>query len=145
MFDDTLRETTTSNGLLNDLDHNIVSLVTALNSFPGNTTFSSCGGHLQPTALSQCPDGVFEVNFNADPLRGGWRSLELIASAVSESADHGKLSIPLWSMGCGGSVCFELSGCDHADPDRLAELLSQSRLTYDDDPSDAQTEDGVGE
>lgn len=134
-----------SNDLQKDLDHNIVSLVVELNSFPGITTFSSCGGHLHPTLLSQCQEGHFEVNFNVDPLRGGWRSLELIASAVSESADHGKLSITLWSMGGGGSVCFELSGCDHAEPDRLAELLSQSRLTYDDDPSDAQTEDGVRE
>jgi hypothetical protein len=125
-----------SNDLLNDLDHNIVSLVVELNSFPGISTFSSCGGHLHPTALSQCPEGVFQINFNVYPLHGGWRSLELIASAVSESADHGKLSITLWSMGGGGSVCFELSGCDHADPDRLAEFLTQLRLTYDDNLSD---------
>lgn len=134
-----------NNDLLNDLDRNIVSLVAELNSFPGITTFSSCGGHLHPTTHSQCPDGVLEINFNVDPLRGGWRSLELIASAVSESADHGKLSITLWSMGGGGSVCFELRGCDHADPDRFAVLLSQSRLMYDDDPSDAQAGGGVGE
>lgn len=145
MFDDTLRKSAMSNDLLKDLEHNIVSLVAELNTFPGITTFSSCGGHLHPTALSHCHEGDFEVNFNVDPLRGGWRSLELIASAVSESVDHGKLSITLWSMGGGGSVCFELTGCDHADPDSLAELLSLSRLAYDDDPSDAQTEDGVGE
>ncbi len=144
MFDETLRETAMSNDLLNDLDHNMVSLVAELNAFPGITTFSSCGGHLHPTSLSECPEGHFEVNFNVDPLRGGWRSLELIVSVVSESTDHGKLSVTLWSMGCGGSVCFELSGRDHADPDYLAELLSQSRLMYD-DLSDAQTEDGVGE
>ncbi len=119
-----------------DLDPNIWRLVRELNAFPGITSFSSCGGHSRPESPSQCPAGTFEVNFNAYPLRGGWRSLELIASAVSESGERDKLTITVWSMGGGTSVCFELAGRDQADPDGLAEELARIRTTFDDDSLD---------
>ena len=82
-----------------DIDRNIQRLVTELNAFPGVATFSSCGGHPDPSTQSQRSAGEFEVSFNIYPLHGGWRSLELIASVVSECVEHGKLTITVWSMG----------------------------------------------
>ena len=48
---------------------------------------SFSGMEREPLTPSQRPLGKFEVNFNVDPLLGGWRSLELIASALVESED----------------------------------------------------------
>ena len=124
--------------LTSELDQNIVRLVTELNTFPGIITFSSCGGHAPPTTPSQCRAGTFEVNFNAYPLRGGWRSLELIASVVSESVEHDKLTITVWSMGGGTSICFELSGRGQADPELLAQNLASIRPMFDDDLTDSR-------
>ena len=118
-----------------DIDQNIRQLVTELNEFLGIVTFGSCGGHQEGTLISQRPVGEFEVNFYVYPLHGGWRSLELIASVVSESIEHGKLTLTIWSMGGGTSVCFELAGCDNADPDLLARNLLVARAEYDDDYS----------
>lgn len=118
---------------LQDLDSNVVSLVTELNRFPGIVTFSSCGGHPIISNQSQRPAGEFEVNFDVFPLLGGWRSLELIVSAVAESADLPKLSIVVWSLGGGTAACFELSGRDGADPGLLAGTLPSFRAMFDDD------------
>ncbi len=118
-----------------DIDGNIQQLVSELNSFPGVATFSSCGGHPNPSTQSQRSAGEFEVGFNIYPLHGGWRSLELIASVVSECVEHDKLTITVWSMGGGSSVCFELVGCENADPDLLAKSLSTAREMFDDDLS----------
>ena len=120
-----------------DIDKNIQRLVTELNAFPGVVTFSSCGGHPAPSIHSQRPEGEFEVSFNVYPLRGGWRSLELITSAVSECAEHDKLTLTVWFMGGGTSVCFELVGRYYAAPDLLAESLSTAREMFDDDLSTA--------
>ncbi len=120
-----------------DIDRNIQRLVTELNAFPGVAIFSSCGGHPDPSTQSQRSAGEFEVSFNIYPLHGGWRSLELIASVVSECVEHGKLTITVWSMGGGGSVCFELVGREKADPDLLAKSLSIAREAFDDDLSAA--------
>ena len=77
------------------------------------------------------------VNFNVHPLHevhGGWRSLELIASVVSESAEHDKLTITIWSAGRGRtSFCFELACCENAAPDLLARNLALALEMYDDD------------
>jgi len=78
-----------------EIDSSIRRLVEELNAFPGVVTFSSCGGHREPLTPSQRPLGEFEVNFNVYPLLGGWRSLELIASALVESEDRNSLKLTL--------------------------------------------------
>jgi len=119
-----------------DFDPTVRRLVDQLNAFPGVVTFSSCGGHREPLTPSQRPLGEFEVNFNVYPLLGGWRSLELIASALVESEDRNSLKLTLWSVGGGTSVNFELEGRRHADPDALATVLSQMRELFDDEVVD---------
>lgn len=114
-------------------DSHMDRLLSELNAFPGILTFSSRGVHLSSSGGPQPPAGAFEVNFDVYPLLGGWRSLELIASAVAESTDREKLAITVWSMGGGGSACFELAGSENADPDLLAKSLSEFRSMFDDD------------
>lgn len=81
----------------------------------------------------QGPLGEFEVHFNVYPLLGGWRSLELIASALVESEDRNSLKLTLWSVGGGTSVNFELEGRENADPGALATILNQMRQLFDDE------------
>ncbi len=58
--------------------------------------------------------------------------------SVSESVEHDKLTITVWSMGGGTSICFELYGHGQADPDLLAQNLASIRPMFDDDLTDSR-------
>lgn len=59
-----------------DLDRAVVPLVRVLNRFPGISTYTSCGGHEGPLMSSQCPAGLWYVDFHVDRSDEGWLSLE---------------------------------------------------------------------
>ena len=111
-----------------DLDERVRHLVVTLNRIPGVDTFSSCGGHSHPTT-SQASEGEFYANLDVERNKEGWRALELISWAVSET-DLDRLRLTVWTNGDEPvPVSFEIRGWDHADPDELADLLLLS-LTH---------------
>jgi hypothetical protein len=125
-----------------DIDSNIVDLVDALNAFPGIFTFSSCGGDDNPNTVSQSPPGEFYVDFEVDPLRGGWRSLQLISHAARSGS--GDVHIKVWQ--CGDepeTMSFKLSG--GADPAELAVALEDVLDWYNANPPFVYDDDDAPE
>lgn len=102
------------------IDENIAPLVAILNSLPGISTNSSCGGHENPTP-GQAVAGEWYVDFCLLPDKRGWQSLELIAFAVGELLnDDGTIELTVWHN---GGVRFDLRGCG-SDPNELAQVIS---------------------
>lgn len=90
------------------IDANIAPLVDVLNCLPGLGTFSSCGGHPPPLAVSQTPEGNYWINFCIDPWEGGWGSLQNLAYVV---ADMESVTIKIWLSGYEpDTIAFELAG-----------------------------------
>lgn len=110
------------------LDSNIAQLVRALNAFPGITTIGSCGGHENPSEI-QRPLGEWFVTFHAAHTKGGWRSLELIAGAITLDPWRTSLTVHTSQPGyaTGRALFFSLQGREFADPDRIAAYLNRVR------------------
>jgi hypothetical protein len=111
------------------VDPNIMALMNALLDAPGVLPFSSCGGHEEITTPSQCAAGEFYVSFELDIVRGGWRSLQLIAYAVSEgleAEDAERVSIRVWTDGDPESIAIELRGEAGVSPDTVAAAIALS-------------------
>ncbi len=110
------------------VDANIRDLVRALNEVPGRTTFSSCGGHENPTG-SQEPLGIFQVTFDVEPNELGFRALEIVTFATEEVENllkhmgrperveitTGFLHLDIWER---DGLVFELRG--NVSPEHLA-------------------------
>jgi hypothetical protein len=64
-----------------EIDPPVRNLVRVLNRFPGLHPYSSCGGHAKPDPknTSQCPKGIWYVDFHVDRTDEGWMSLEFMA------------------------------------------------------------------
>jgi hypothetical protein len=116
-----------------DLDPNIVTLVRALNSYPGISTIGSCGGHENPTEI-QRPLGEWFVTFHVAHRAGGWRSLELIAGATTLDPWRTSLTAHSGQPGhaTGRALFFSLQGWEYADPDRIAAYLYRVRHDHAD-------------
>ena len=63
------------------IDKRVRRLVHTLNSNPGVTTYSSCGGH-RNHSLSQVAAGTFYVELVASSGRVGYRAIQLIVRAI---------------------------------------------------------------
>jgi hypothetical protein len=117
-----------SRGFMNPtkFDERVVRLVEALNAIPGLYTFSSCGGHEQPTG-SQVSRDKFNINFDLQRTFRGWNALALVAFAIQKCSEPEKLSLSPWINSDGSydpkCLCFELSGRRFADPTKLAQIL----------------------
>lgn len=117
---------------LNDMDANIVSLVQALNAWPGIQTVSSCGGH-KDNKDYQLPMGEWQVMFQLEPARvyspsvQAWLSLEALAYGFSKRFESDKVCLTVFSTdpflnGSGESIYFNLKGKD-IEPDAAAKFL----------------------
>jgi hypothetical protein len=63
------------------IDKRVRRLVHTLNSIPGITTYSSCGGH-RNHSLGQVTSGTFYVELAASSGRVGYRAIQLIVRAI---------------------------------------------------------------
>jgi hypothetical protein len=108
------------------LDSNIVTLVRALNAFPGITTIGSCGGHDNPTGVQRSA-GEWFVTFRVAHTKGGWRALEYIAGVTLLDPWRTSLTVNTSQPGhaTGRSLFFALEGWEDADPDRVAAYLTR--------------------
>lgn len=114
------------------LDKNMVQLIRALNSFPGIKTFTSCGGHPNPSAC-QWPEGTFFVGFNVAWNDDGRLALEFLAWFVNGYLDTktkgGVRLVPFSAppyLNCPGECLhFALEG--RADPVEIGEELKDTK------------------
>jgi len=118
-----------------DIDADVRPLVNALNTLPGISTYSSCGGHANPTP-SQTAEGHFYVCFNLEegpmgrPLAKAWDSLALIiraatATRTSVTAYHdGGINFEIdgetWAI---GPITYMILGLDECDIDLSDEAV----------------------
>jgi hypothetical protein len=104
------------------IDERVVQLVSALNQIPAVTTYSSCGGHPNPSD-GQAPDGAYRIDFDVRQNKYGWAALGLIADACIETDQAAVLEA--WSNG--GDLSWELNGCGN--PNVLAAYLTDKSHT----------------
>lgn len=103
------------------IDENIATLVATLNSLPGISTNSSCGGHENP-GPGQAPAGEWYVDFYLIPHQLAWQSLELVALTIGELQCCGStVELKVWHD---GGVRFDLRGHD-CDPNELAAMIEE--------------------
>jgi len=94
-----------------NLDDNIVGLVREINGLPGITTFSSCGGHVNPVG-AQVPKGTYYISLNVDFNDAGWLSMGVLLSAI-DGAEMVKLTLWLRSMNeLPSAISMTLNGKD---------------------------------
>lgn len=105
------------------IDRRVRSLVDAINSINGADTFSSCGGHKNPTICSQVPASEFSVNFSVEANVRGWKALERIVAAAQDIDD---VEITAW---VDGGVNFELHGYNSVSPNLVATAIVTGPLT----------------
>lgn len=117
-----------------ELDANIMSLVRALNRYPGVITVGSCGGHKVVTNSSQWAAGRWYVKFDISADKLGWYVLEHLAWVINEEyIGAGKdvsflpIAAPPYLNTPGRCLHFVIEGHHGENPDELAELLEQTR------------------
>lgn len=117
-----------------DLDATIVTLVRALNRYPGVMTVGSCGGHEVITTPSQWEAGSWYVKFRLPSDKFGWYLLEHLAWVVNEDyrlADPRVILLPTaappYLNTVGQCLYFVVEGRDGVDPDDLAGFLDETR------------------
>lgn len=113
-----------------DLDPNIVSLVRALNRYPGVETLGSCGGHEVTTNESQWEAGTWYVKFTLPWDRTGWYVMEHLAWAINNDYSRGDHKVifmpkspPPFLNTPGECLAFVIEGFGGEDPDELAQFL----------------------
>ena len=110
-----------------EIDARVRSLVEALNRLPGVVTFSSCGGHDDPVALSQVQCPGWYVKFGIEPEPEAHDSLVRIMAAVE--AHEPDVSVFPWWPGYDypdyeSVIGFRLGG--DCDPAALVEALDDA-------------------
>lgn len=119
-----------------ELDKNIVSLVRALNEYPGVDTVGSCGGHADASP-AQAPEGEWWVKFDIAPNDVGWRTLEFLAWLINNDMRRAgrkalllPVSPPPYLNFPGDMLSFVLEGWGNEDAERLADWIDELRETY---------------
>jgi hypothetical protein len=121
-------------------DERVRQLVEALGDLPGVIILSPRPGK----STSNLPEGrladQFCVDFDVDVLAGGWRSLNILIFATSQTDDFDNLAVGAWPNTDEPADClsFRLRGIKGANPDELAEAIErvlQGDYSGHDEPS----------
>jgi len=117
-----------------EIDANMVSLVRALNRYPGVLTLGSCGGHDVVTNPSQWEAGTWYVKFTLPTDRSGWYLLEHLAWAINNDYRRGggrlmllPISPPPYLNTPGECLSFSIEGFGGENPEDLATFLVKVR------------------
>lgn len=117
------------------IDTNIVRLVTVMNTFQGITTLGSCGGHPAPRP-NQWPEGEWYIQFEVDHSEHGWFALEFITWVITDYVRSGHnvtlypVAPPPYLSTPGTVLSFVLEGHGGEDPEALAAWMNKTRERY---------------
>jgi hypothetical protein len=122
------------------LDERVRKLVEVFGDLPGINALSSCGGKSNPGHRGRRAPDEFSVDFNVDVLAGGWRSLNILVFATSQTDSFENFSVTAWLNTDEPTDClsFQLRGIKTADSDELAsaiERVLEGDFTGHDEPS----------
>jgi hypothetical protein len=109
------------------IDQRLQRLVVALGDLPGIITVSSGPGNsVSHHRRGRLADG-FHVDFNVDVLAGGWRSLNILVFATSQTDPLENLSVKAWPTSDEPTNClsFKIRGTKSADPDDLGSAIER--------------------
>ena len=101
------------------IDKRVRRLVHILNSIPGITTYSSCGGHPNHS-LGQVAAGTFYVELAISSGRVGYRAIQLIVRAIDVFFPD--VTLAPWLNG--DEISWSLRGIG-VSPDDVASTISQ--------------------
>jgi hypothetical protein len=103
------------------IDKRLQRLVEALGGLPGIITVSFGRGNSEShNRRGRLADG-FHVDLNVDVLAGGWRSLNILVFAITQTDSFENLSVRAWPTSIEPHDClsFKIRGTKNADPDDL--------------------------
>jgi len=97
-------------------------LVEALGDLPGIILLSLGTGKSTSNLREGRRADQFSVDFDVDVLAGGWRSLNILIFATSQTDDFDNLAVRAWPNTDEPTDClsFRLRGIKGANPDELA-------------------------
>jgi hypothetical protein len=118
----TLKETEMESCAEWEIRPGIKELVDVLNTMPGITTTSSCGGREHSAnPEKQAAADEFYIDFTVDISNGGWSSLGLITQ-LAWSTGGEDITIRTWYT-ASKCLAFTINGKNDASPDKLARVL----------------------
>jgi hypothetical protein len=102
-------------------------LVEALGDLPGIILLSLATGKSTSNLREGRRADQFSVDFDVDVLAGGWRSLNILIFATSQTDDFDNLAVRAWPNTDEPTDClsFRLRGIKGANPDELAEAIER--------------------
>ncbi len=108
-------------------DERVRQLVEALGELPGIIVLSPGTGKSTPNLRQVGRADQFWIDFNVDVLAGGWRSLNILIFATSQTDDFDNLAVRAWPNTDEPTDClsFRLRGIKGANPDELAESIER--------------------
>jgi len=108
-------------------DERLRQLVEALGDLPGIILLSLRTGKSTSNLREGRRVDQFSVDFDVDVLAGGWRSLNILIFATSQTDDFDNLSVRAWPNTDEPTDClsFRLRGIKGANPDELAEAIER--------------------
>jgi len=121
-------------------DERVRMLVEALGDLPGIVILSlGCGKSGSNHRQGRLADQVC-IDFNVDVLAGGWRSLNILVFATSQTDDFEEFVVRAWPNTDEPTDClsFRLRGSKSANPDELAyaiERVLEGDYSGHDEPS----------
>jgi hypothetical protein len=121
-------------------DQRLRQLVEAFGDLPGILLLSPGTGKSARNRGKSRLAGHFSLDFNVDVLAGGWRSLNILVFATSQTDDFDHLAVMAWPNTDEPTDClsFRLRGIKGANPDELAEAIErvlEGDYSGHDDPS----------
>ncbi len=108
-------------------DERLRQLVEALGDLPGIILLTFGTGKSTSNLREVRRADQFSVDFNVDVLAGGWRSLNILVFATSQTDDFDNLAVRAWPNTDEPTDClsFRLRGIKAASPDELAEAIER--------------------
>jgi hypothetical protein len=108
------------------IEERIRELVETLGNLPGIIPVASSGSVSVATGHHGAGDEFF-VDFNVDVLAGGWRSLNILVFATSQTDTGENFAVTAWPNTDEPTDClsFKLCGIKSADPGELAEAIER--------------------
>jgi hypothetical protein len=109
------------------IEERVRKLVEIFGELPGIVTLSTRAGHLDSKRRRRGPVADFYLDFNVNVLAGGWRSLNILVFATSQTDASENLSLTAWPNTDEPTDCvsFTLRGIKSADPEDLADAIER--------------------